>query len=99
MATYVTIADVNARIAHPGGFGASSVPTSTEVGLWMDEGEAMVLGVLTSIGASASYSASAQLILRSWIMAKRARATPSLMSIRAIATAQVHLSWTASMSV
>jgi hypothetical protein len=68
MATYVTLADLNARLPYST-FGASTDPNTTEIGYWLDEGEALVLGALLSGGNPGTYSdAQALLILRAWIM-------------------------------
>ncbi len=68
MGDYVTITDVDARIAHPGGFGASSIPTSTQIELWIVEGENLTTRTLIAIGGSGTYTGAAATIVRSWVM-------------------------------
>jgi hypothetical protein len=67
VATYATSANAVSRLAGRTVDG-SSKPTLTEVGEWVDEGEALILGALSSGGAATAYTnANGLKILRSWI--------------------------------
>jgi hypothetical protein len=55
-------------MAHPGGFGASSTPNETQIGYWMDGGEAKLLGALRAAGGPSSYTGDAATIIREWVL-------------------------------
>lgn len=57
MGDWAVVADVEARLQWLGAFSASTRPTSTQVGTWIDDAEALVRNELRAAGVGVTFSA------------------------------------------